>query len=170
MYSRQRTRCDRLARVKLQIFHFIGTTWLFSKLIWQFYNCLIRKISNKYMKVYPLESSTTNRRKLYREARKYDTFRISFSRSSFLYNLIMNLIVKGIVQFIFLCDPQKSLVKVNAFKRCTNADMKIYQYIRLNIKMICRRFRIIALFSFWDIRTRDIWNTYLQTYRNNRTC
>ena len=98
------------------------------------------------MKVYPLESSTANRRKLYHEARKYETFRISFSRSSFLYNLIINLIVKGNVQFIFLCDPQKSLV--NAFKRYTNADMKIYQYLRLNIKMICRSFRIIALFSF----------------------
>ena len=70
-------------------------------------------MSNKYMKVYPLESSTTNRRKLYGEARKYDTFRISFSRSSFLYNLIINLIVKGNVQFIFLCNSQKSLI--NAF-------------------------------------------------------
>ena len=70
-------------------------------------------MSNKYMKVYPLESSTTNRRKLYHEARKYETFRISFSRSSFLYNLIINLIVKGNVQFIFLCNAQKS--SLNAF-------------------------------------------------------
>ena len=110
--SRQCTRCDRLTGVKLQIFHFIGTTWSFSKLIWQFYDCLIRKTS-KYMKVYPLESSTTNRKKLYAEARKYDTFRISFSRSIFLYNLTINLIVKGNVQFLFLCNLQKS--SVNAF-------------------------------------------------------
>ena len=70
-------------------------------------------MSSKFMKVYPLESSTTNRRKLYGEARKYDTFRISFSRSSFLYNLIINLIVKGNVQFIFLWNAQKS--SLNAF-------------------------------------------------------
>ena len=106
--SRQRTRCDRLTRVNLQIFHFIATTWLFSKL-----NCLTHKMSNKYMKVYPLESSTTNRRKLDHETRNYETFRISFSSSSFLYNLTINLIVKGNVQFIFLCNPQKS--SVNAF-------------------------------------------------------
>ena len=37
----------------------------------------------------------------------------------------------------------------------TNADMKIYQYLLLHIKIICRRFRIITLFAFWDIRTRD---------------
>ena len=65
-------------------------------------------MSNKHMKVYPLESSTMNRRKLYGEVRKYDTFRISFSRSNFLYNLIINIIVKGNVQFIFLSNPQKS--------------------------------------------------------------
>ena len=38
----------------------------------------------------------------------------------------------------------------------TNADMKIYQCLRLHIKMICRRFPIIALFTFRDIRTRDV--------------
>ena len=46
--------------------------------------------------------------------------------------------------------------------------MKIYQYLRLHIKIICQRFCSIILFSFWDIRTRDIWSDCLQTYRNNR--
>ena len=167
--SRQRTRCDRLTPAKLQIFHFIGTTWSFSKLIWQFYNCLIRKISNKYMKVYPIESSTTNRRKLYAEARKYDTFRISFSRSSFLYNLTINLIIKGNVQLIFLCNPQKSSVNAFLMRNIKGTLMQIWKSTNIFV-LIWRRFRIIALFSFWDIRTRDIWNACLQTYRNNRIC
>ena len=37
----------------------------------------------------------------------------NFHVPEFLYNLIINLVVKGNVQFIFLCNPQKSLV--NAF-------------------------------------------------------
>ena len=82
-------------------------------------------MSNKYMKVYPLESSTTNRRKLYAEARKYDTFRISFSRSSFLYNLTINLIVKGNVQFIFLCNPQKSSVNAFLMRNIKGTQMQI---------------------------------------------
>ena len=117
----------RLTWVKLEIFHFIGTTWLFSKLIWQFHNCLIRKMSNKFMKVYPLKSSTTNRRILYHEARKYETFRISFSRSSFLYNLIINLIVKGNVQFIFLCNPQKSSVNAFLMRNIKGTQMQIWK-------------------------------------------
>ena len=48
--------------------------------------------------------------------------------------------------------------------------MKIYQYLRLHMKMISRRFYIITLFTFWDIRTRGIWNVCLQTCRNNRIC
>ena len=129
--SRQRTRCDHLTWVKLQIFHFIGTTWLFLKLIWQCHDCLTHKMSNKYMKVYPLQSSTANRTKLYHEARKYETFRISFSCSSFLYNLIMNLIVKGNVQFTFLCNPQKSLL--NVFVMRTNKDTLMQIWKSTNI-------------------------------------
>ena len=82
-------------------------------------------MSSKFMKVYPLESSTTNRRKLYGEARKYDTFRISFSRSSFLYNLIINLIFKGTVQFIFLSNPQKSSVNAFLMRNVKGALMQI---------------------------------------------
>ena len=48
--------------------------------------------------------------------------------------------------------------------------MKIYQYLCLHIKMICRRFRFITLISFSDIRTRGICNVCLQKYRNNRIC
>ena len=49
--------------------------------------------------------------------------------------------------------------------------MKIYQYLRVYIKIICRRFRIIILSTFWDIiRTREIWYVCLQTYRKNRIC
>ena len=48
--------------------------------------------------------------------------------------------------------------------------MKFYWYLRLHIKIICRRFHITRPFSFWDIRTRDIWNVCLQTYKNNRIC
>ena len=47
--TRQRTRFDHLVWVKLQIFHFIGATWLFLNLIWQFHNyfklCCIWQIS-----------------------------------------------------------------------------------------------------------------------------
>ena len=82
-------------------------------------------MSSKFMKVYPLETSTTNRRKLYGEARKYDTFRISFSRSSFLYNLIINLIFKGTVQFIFLSNPQKSSVNAFLMRNVKGALMQI---------------------------------------------
>ena len=54
--------------------------------------------------------------------------------------------------------------------RYTNADMKIYQYLRYHIKIISRRFRIITPFTFWVIRIRDKWNVCLQIYRNNRIC
>ena len=55
------------------------------------------------------------------------------------------------------------------FIKGTNADMKIYQHLRLHIKILYWRFRIMMLFTFWNIRTRGIWNVCLQTYRNNRT-
>ena len=44
------------------------------------------------------------------------------------------------------------------------------KYLRLHIESICRRLRIITQLTFWDISTWDIWNVYLQTYRNNRIC
>ena len=45
----------------------------------------------------------------------------------------------------------------------TNADLQIYRYLCLHIKIICRRFRIVTAFSFWVMRTRDIRNVCLQT-------
>ena len=40
----------------------------------------------------------------------------------------------------------------------------------LHIKIICWRFRLITAFTFWVMRTRDIWNVCLKTYRNYRIC
>ena len=56
------------------------------------------------------------------------------------------------------------------FQGYTNADMKIYWYLCLHMKIICRRFHIMASFTFWHIRTRDKWNVCLQTSRNNIIC
>ena len=52
----------------------------------------------------------------------------------------------------------------------TNADLKICKYIRLHMKMTCRRFHIKTPFTFWDICTWDILKVCLQTFRNNRIC
>ena len=46
--------------------------------------------------------------------------------------------------------------------------MKINQYLGLHIKIICQKFRIITLFTLWDIRTRDVKDVCLQTHRNSR--
>ena len=46
--------------------------------------------------------------------------------------------------------------------------MKILQYVRLCIKIVSRRLRIITPFTLWDMRTLDLRNVCLQTYRNNR--
>ena len=47
---------------------------------------------------------------------------------------------------------------------------KILQYIRLHMKIVSHRLRIIAPFTFWDMRTLVLRNFCLQTYRNNRLC
>ena len=59
------------------------------------------------------------------------------------------------------------LLKVH---RYTNADLKIWHYFCLHMKIICRRFHIKTSFTFWDMRTWVMWKVGLQTYRNNRTC
>ena len=38
----------------------------------------------------------------------------------------------------------------------TNADMKIYQYLCLHIKIICQRFRIITLFFIFEMYALEI--------------
>ena len=52
--------------------------------------------------------------------------------------------------------------------RYTNASLKIYRYLCLCLKVIWLRYRIIAWLTFWDIRTQNIRNVCLQTYRSNR--
>ena len=46
--------------------------------------------------------------------------------------------------------------------------MKIFRCLCLHMKILCRRFRIITGFTFWVMRTRDIWNVCLDSCRNNR--
>ena len=46
--------------------------------------------------------------------------------------------------------------------------MKICQYLRLHMKIICRRFHIKTTSPFWDMCTWDIRKVCLQTFRNNR--
>ena len=48
--------------------------------------------------------------------------------------------------------------------------MKFYWHLGLLIKIICGRFRIIRLFTFFHMCFRDIWNICFETYRNNRIC
>ena len=48
--------------------------------------------------------------------------------------------------------------------------MKFYWHLGLLIKIICGRFRIIRLFTFWHMCFRDIWNICFETHRNNRIC
>ena len=53
-------------------------------------------------------------------------------------------------------------------QRYTNADLKIYRYLWRHTEIICRRFCVIAAFTFWVKRTQDIWNVCLKTYRKKR--
>ena len=58
------------------------------------------------------------------------------------------------------------LIKLIIFKFYTNADLKICQYLRLHMKVICWKFHIKTPFTFWDMRTWDMWKVSLQTFRN----
>ena len=44
---------------------------------------------------------------------------------------------------------------------------KICPYLRLHLKIICRRFHMKTPFKVWDMRTWDMWKVCLQTFRNN---
>ena len=44
-----------------------------------------------------------------------------------------------------------------------NAELKISRCLCLHTKIISRRFCIIIAFIIWVMRTRDIWNVFLQT-------
>ena len=48
--------------------------------------------------------------------------------------------------------------------------MKIWQYLRFQMKIICSRSHIKISFTFWDMRTWDTWKFCLLTFRNNRIC
>ena len=48
--------------------------------------------------------------------------------------------------------------------------MQICQYLCPYMKKICWRFHIKTPFTFWDMRTWDMWKVCLQTFRNNRIC
>ena len=48
--------------------------------------------------------------------------------------------------------------------------MKICQYLRLHMKMICWRFYIKTPFTFWDMCTWDMRKVCIKTFRNNRIC
>ena len=52
----------------------------------------------------------------------------------------------------------------------TNADLKMCQYLRLHMKIICWRFHNKTPFNFWDLRRWHVWKVCLQTFRNNRIC
>ena len=66
--------------------------------------------------------------------------------------------------FVVIC---KNFRFASSDWRQTNADLKICQYIRLHMKIICRRFHIKAPFTFWDMHTWDMRNVCFQTLRNN---
>ena len=48
--------------------------------------------------------------------------------------------------------------------------MKVCQYLRLHMKMIYWIFQIKTPFTFWDMRTWDMWKVCFQTFRNKRIC
>ena len=58
-----------------------------------------------------------------------------------------------------------SKTKPSSYKRYTNADLKICQYLPLHMKIKCWRFHIKTPFTFWDTRSRDMWKVFSQTFR-----
>ena len=81
-----------------------------------------------------------------------------------------------IKDFFSKCDQIHSKLRIwshllkKSFKGTLMQMWKSNSNLRLFIKIICQWFCIITPFTFWDIRTRDIWNVYLQIYRNYRIC
>ena len=54
--------------------------------------------------------------------------------------------------------------------QCSFENLSICQYLCLHMKIICWRFHIKTPFTFWDMRTWDMWKVCLQTFRYNRIC
>ena len=76
---------------------------------------------------------------------------------------------KGLPFSWVLCDLLICLISCKNMTY-TNADLKICQYLRLYMKMICWTFHIKISFTFWDTCTWDTWKVSLQTFRNIRIC
>ena len=76
----------------------------------------------------------------------------------------------GIFSLYFIVVICKNFRFASTNYRCTNADLKICQYIRLHMKIICRRFHIKTPFTFWDMHTWDMQKVSLNTLRNKRIC
>ena len=55
-------------------------------------------------------------------------------------------------------------------KRLCSLKVHYHSAIRLHMKIICRRFHIKTPFTFWDMRTWNMWKVSLQTFINNRIC
>ena len=49
-------------------------------------------------------------------------------------------------------------------------NLKICQYLRLHMKIICSSFHVRTPFIVWDMRKLDMWMVCLQTFRKNRIC
>ena len=74
---------------------------------------------------------------------------------------------KGFSIAYFIC---RMLNFQRFLNRYTNADLKIWHYLLLHIKIICGRFHIKTPFTLWDIRSWVMWEVCLETYSNNRKC
>ena len=76
-------------------------------------------------------------------------------------------ITKDIIFIIIILVFCKTILSC---QRYTIADFKICQYLRLHMKIICWRFHIKIRFTYWVVRTWDMWKVCLQTFKNIRIC
>ena len=56
------------------------------------------------------------------------------------------------------------------FDAANGTPIQIWKYLPPHMKIICWRFHIKTPFTFWDMRTWNMWKVCLQTFRNNRMC
>ena len=71
----------------------------------------------------------------------------------------------------WICKKKKRKRFIFYKIRYTNADLKIRQNLRVQMKIILRRFHISQTpFTVWDMRTWDMRKVSLQTFRNTRIC
>ena len=79
-----------------------------------------------------------------------------------------------ILVFLTIIQPKedestyRSTIKFFSFK---GTLMQIWNSANIFVFMlICWRFHIKTPFTFWVMRTRDMWKFCLQTFKNNRMC